>query len=94
MCLAQGYNAVPPVRLEPVALRSRTKHSRYHYGSLCHCAPQRTPMGIYISLYIGLLTYSVFDYRTHKDNVNYRMHQDNVGCLVEVNVQYRREREF
>ena len=27
MCLAQGYNAVTLVRLEPVALRSRVKHS-------------------------------------------------------------------
>ena len=25
--LAQGHNAVPPVRLEPAALRSRVKHS-------------------------------------------------------------------
>ena len=43
MYLAQGHNAVPPVRLEPVALRSRTKHSRYHYlttnssGDLYQC---------------------------------------------------------
>ena len=27
MCLAQGQNAVTPVRLEPSALRSRIKHS-------------------------------------------------------------------
>ena len=27
MCLAQGYNAVTPVRLEPVALWSPVKHS-------------------------------------------------------------------
>ena len=27
MCLAQGQNAVTPVRLEPVAPRSRVKHS-------------------------------------------------------------------
>ena len=27
MCLAQGHNAVTPVRLEPVAPRSRVKHS-------------------------------------------------------------------
>ena len=27
MCLAQGHNAVTPVRLEPAALRSRVKHS-------------------------------------------------------------------
>ena len=27
MCLAQGHNAVMPVRLEPAALRSRIKHS-------------------------------------------------------------------
>ena len=27
MCLAQGHNAVTPVRLEPTALRSRVKHS-------------------------------------------------------------------
>ena len=27
MCLAQGQNAVSPVRLEPAALRSRVKHS-------------------------------------------------------------------
>ena len=26
MCLAQGHNAVTPVRLEPVATRSRVKH--------------------------------------------------------------------
>ena len=26
MCLAQGLNAVPPVRLEPATLRSRVKH--------------------------------------------------------------------
>ena len=25
MCIAQGHNAVPPVRLDPVALRSRAK---------------------------------------------------------------------
>ena len=27
MCLAQGDNAVLPVRLEPMATRSRAKHS-------------------------------------------------------------------
>ena len=27
MCLAQGHNAMTPVRLEPAALRSRVKHS-------------------------------------------------------------------
>ena len=27
MCLAQGHNAVMPVRLEPLAPRSRVKHS-------------------------------------------------------------------
>ena len=27
MCLAQGHNAVTPVRLEPAALGSRVKHS-------------------------------------------------------------------
>ena len=27
MCLAQGHNAVAPVRLEPAVLRSRVKHS-------------------------------------------------------------------
>ena len=27
MCLAQGHNAVTPVRLEPAASRSRVKHS-------------------------------------------------------------------
>ena len=27
MCPAQGHNAVTPVRLEPVALQSRVKHS-------------------------------------------------------------------
>ena len=27
MCLAQGQNAATPVRCEPVALRSRVKHS-------------------------------------------------------------------
>ena len=27
MCLAQGHNAVTPVRLDPVASRSRVKHS-------------------------------------------------------------------
>ena len=27
MCLAQGHNAVTPVRLEPAAPRSRVKHS-------------------------------------------------------------------
>ena len=27
MCLAQGHNAVMPVRLEPAALRSAVKHS-------------------------------------------------------------------
>ena len=26
-CLAQGHNAVPPVRLEPAAPQSRIKHS-------------------------------------------------------------------
>ena len=26
MCLAQGYNAEPPVRLEPATLRSPVKH--------------------------------------------------------------------
>ena len=33
MCLAQGHYAVMPVRLEPVALRSRVKHSTTE--SLC-----------------------------------------------------------
>ena len=28
MCLAQDHNAVMPVRLEPVASRSRVKHSQ------------------------------------------------------------------
>ena len=27
MCLAQGHNSVTPVRLKPLALRSRVKHS-------------------------------------------------------------------
>ena len=27
MCLAQGHNAVPPVRLEPAIPRSKVKHS-------------------------------------------------------------------
>ena len=27
MCLAQGHNTVTPVRLEPVALQTRVKHS-------------------------------------------------------------------
>ena len=27
MCLAQGHNAVMPVRLEPATLQSRVKHS-------------------------------------------------------------------
>ena len=27
MCLAQGHNAVTPIRLEPAALRSRVKYS-------------------------------------------------------------------
>ena len=27
MCLAQGHNAVTPMRLEPLAPRSRVKHS-------------------------------------------------------------------
>ena len=27
MCLAQGHNAVTPVKLEPAALRSQVKHS-------------------------------------------------------------------
>ena len=27
MCVAQGHNTVKPVRLEPVAPRSRVKHS-------------------------------------------------------------------
>ena len=27
MCLAQGYNAVPPVRLKPTMPRSRVKHN-------------------------------------------------------------------
>ena len=36
MYLAQGYNAVTPVRLEPVALRSRVKHSTIEpLRSLC-----------------------------------------------------------
>ena len=26
MCLAQGHNAVPPVRLEPATAQSRVKH--------------------------------------------------------------------
>ena len=26
MCLAQGHNAVTPVRLEPAAIRTRVKH--------------------------------------------------------------------
>ena len=94
MCLAQGHNAVPPVSLEPVALRSRTKHSRYHYVT---ALPHRTPVRIYISLYIGLLTCSVFDYRTHQDNVDCRTHQDNVGYLFNTASEFigpEREREF
>ena len=27
MCMAQGHNAVPPVRLQPATLRSGVKHS-------------------------------------------------------------------
>ena len=27
LCLAQGHNAVPPMRLEPAALLSQVKHS-------------------------------------------------------------------
>ena len=32
MCLAQGHNAVTPVRLEPAVPRSRVKHSKEEYG--------------------------------------------------------------
>ena len=41
MCLAQGHNAVTPVRLEPAALRFRVKHSTtelpiiHEYFSCC-----------------------------------------------------------
>ena len=35
MCLAQGHNAVTPVRLEPAVPQSRVKHSL----PLSHCAP-------------------------------------------------------
>ena len=35
MCLAQGHNAVTPVRLEPVSLRSWVKHSTTEFLSEC-----------------------------------------------------------
>ena len=34
MCLAQGHNAFTPVRLEPVAHRSRVKHSTTDFPAL------------------------------------------------------------
>ena len=52
MCrpIAQGHNAVPPVRLGPV-------DSRYHYVTAL--PSELESWGIVISLYIGLLTSSV-----------------------------------
>ena len=40
MCLAQGHNAVMPVRLEPANTRSRVKHSTTE--PLCSHFPQVT----------------------------------------------------
>ena len=40
MCLAQGHNAVTPVRLKPASLRSRVKHSTPEpLHSLAHLEP-------------------------------------------------------
>ena len=42
MCLAQGHNAVKPVRLQPAAHRSRVKHSTTEpLRSLCSCYMQQ-----------------------------------------------------
>ena len=43
MCLAQGHNAVTPVRLEPVAPQSRVKHSTTE--------PLRSPMQLLMSFF-------------------------------------------
>ena len=80
MSLAQWHHAVPPVRLEPVALRSRTKHSRYHEVTTF---PKE-----YISLYIGLLTFSVS--RTHQDNVGLSRLMFNTASEL---IERERERE-
>ena len=37
MCLAQGHNAVTPVRLKPAAPRSQVQHSTTE--PMRHCAP-------------------------------------------------------
>ena len=73
MSLAQGHNAVPPVRLEPVALRSRTKHSRYNEVT---ALPNELHRG-FISVCTQGSLLSLSPER-----------QDNVDYLVEVNVQY------
>ena len=99
MSLAQEHIAVPPVRLEPLALRSRTASTLDTTMSL-HSLTNSSG-ALYQSVYIGLLTCSVFDYGTNQDNVDYRTHQDNAGYLVELNVHeygvrvyWKREREY
>ena len=77
MCLAQGLNTVPPVRLEPIALRSPTKHSRYHYVT---AIPNELQWGFI----------SVCNYRTHQDNVGYLV---EVNVQYGIRVYWERERE-
>ena len=58
MCLAQGHNAVKPVRLEPAALWSRVKHSTTEpLRSLCEA--------FNVTLMAKLLTFSrqKYDYK-------------------------------
>ena len=85
MCLAQGHNAVPPVRLDPVALRSQAKHSTTKsLRSLTDFYCRLNSSGdLYQSVHWAL---NFKNYRTLKHSCV--AHQDNVGYLVEVNVQY------
>ena len=49
MCLAQGHNALMLVRLEPVALKSRVKHSTTE--------PLRSPLNLDLTQYYYQLNF-------------------------------------
>ena len=64
MCLAQGHNAVPQVRLEPAAPRSRVKHSTTELPLVCvhACARLCLRTCLYVCMYAIRICITLFDY--------------------------------
>ena len=69
MCLAQGYNVVTPLRLEPVGHRSRVKHSTTE--------PLRSNSGLLILMH-GVISLS--DTRSYNNYYHYYYDYKSMGA--------------